>query len=108
MCFHGMPLSKLERALRNSPNENGEILMLLANGEDPNQLCFGKTLLQIKCEEFSPNNHFIEALIASGADVNKTGTSKLETPLALACQNYPINIDLISLLLQKGAVSGLF
>lgn len=87
--------------------ENGnldELKSLIKNGADVNGKHDGKTLLHFSIDNCE-NNYFkvIEFLINSGADINSFQSYLKETPLHRICARINPKMEVVQLLLDRGA-----
>ncbi|OOM78159.1 ankyrin repeat protein [Clostridium puniceum] len=81
-----------------------ELKSFIANGADVNGRYDGKSLLHFAIDNCE-NNYFevIEFLINSGADINSCQSYLQETPLHRVCARINPKMDVVELLLDRGA-----
>ncbi|MFL0195668.1 ankyrin repeat domain-containing protein [Clostridium sp. WILCCON 0269] len=81
-----------------------ELKIFIKNGGDVNVKCDDKSLLHFVIDNCE-NNYFevIELLINNGADINSHESYLKETPLHRICARIKPKIDVVQLLLDRGA-----
>lgn len=81
-----------------------ELNCFIKDGGNINEICNEESLLHFAIDNCE-NNYFqiIEFLINSGADINSTQSYLQETPLHRICARIKPKIDVVKLLLERGA-----
>jgi ankyrin repeat protein len=81
-----------------------ELESFIKNGGDINRKCEDKSLLHFAIDNCG-NNYFkvIELLINNGADIHSNQSITKETPLHRICARIKPKIDVVTLLLERGA-----
>lgn len=81
-----------------------ELKTYIGNGADVNGKCDGKSLLHFAIDNCENNySEIIEFLIESGADINSCESYLKETPLHRLCARVNPRMEMIQLLLDRGA-----